>query len=70
MTPALPTPLHSTEDGGIDWRRVATALARYRWLVALVTVLGTGAGFLATRFLDPLYVAQARIWTGTSCAWS
>jgi len=59
--PRLLSPAHEV-DAGIDWRRVLSALARYKWLVMLVTVLGTGLGVVATRLLDPVYVAQATIW--------
>lgn len=50
------------EPEGIDWRRVLSALKRYRWLVALVALFGTGAGVGVTRFLDATYVAQATVW--------
>lgn len=49
-------------DGGIDWRRVLSALLRFKWLIAAVTLLGTAAGVGVTRFLMPEYAAQATIW--------
>lgn len=49
-------------EGGADWRRFVRALWRYRWLVALVTMVGTLAAALATRLLPPEYRAQATIW--------
>jgi capsular exopolysaccharide synthesis family protein len=47
---------------GIQLGRVAAALKRFRWLILLITMLGTGAGILVTRFLDPEYTVQATIW--------
>lgn len=45
-----------------DWQRYFTALSRHRWLVLAVTVAGTAAGIVATRFLEPRYVARAILW--------
>ncbi len=50
------------EEGGLDWRRVLTALRRYKWLVLLVTALGTAGGWVATRYLPPRYRAQTTLW--------
>lgn len=58
--PAVETAPHW--DQGIDWRRYLAALARYKWLTALVTLLGTGGGFLVARAPPSEYVAQATIW--------
>ncbi len=49
-------------DGGIQWRRYIAALKRYKWLILLVIMAGTGLGVLATRFLEPEYSVQATIW--------
>jgi capsular exopolysaccharide synthesis family protein len=49
-------------EGGIPWRRYVAALKRYRWLILLVIMGGTGLGVLATRFLKPEYSVQATIW--------
>jgi len=48
--------------GGVDWRRLLTAVLRFKWLICSVTLLGSGAGVAATRFLRPQYLAQATIW--------
>ena len=50
------------EEGGLDWRRVLSAVVRFKWLIVAVTVAGTVAGVVATRFLSPAYVAQGTIW--------
>ena len=47
---------------GIDWKRVSSAMNRYKWLILLLTVIGTGGATLATRFLKPVYSAQATVW--------
>ncbi|OLC70208.1 MAG: hypothetical protein AUH78_21680 [Gemmatimonadetes bacterium 13_1_40CM_4_69_8] len=49
-------------DSGLDWRRILSALLRFKWLIAGFTLVGTAAGFGATRFLKPEYSAQAKIW--------
>jgi capsular exopolysaccharide synthesis family protein len=47
---------------GFDWRRYAVALWRYKWLIILVTILGSAAGVAAGRFVTPQYEAQATLW--------
>src|SRR6266576_1007041 len=56
-TPALPE-----EQSGPDWRRVGSALLRFKWVVLLMVTLGLGAAFAATRVLRPIYRAQANVW--------
>lgn len=46
---------------GFDWRRYRAALWRFKWVVLLITVLGTGAGVIATRFQNPQFEARATI---------
>ena len=50
------------DSGGLDWRRVLAAVARHKWLIVAVTVVGTALSVVATRFLKAAYVAQATIW--------
>jgi uncharacterized protein involved in exopolysaccharide biosynthesis len=45
-----------------DWSRIWNAAVRYKLLVAGITVGGTIAGLLATRFLPPVYSARATMW--------
>jgi capsular exopolysaccharide synthesis family protein len=60
---ALSTDFTGAEpEGGLDWRRVLSAVLRFKWLIIAVTVAGTAAGVAATRFLSAAYVAQATIW--------
>ena len=49
-------------ETGVDWRRVVSAVARFKWLIAAVTIVGTAGGLAATRFIKPQYVVQATLW--------
>lgn len=56
--PAPPTlPPSSTPK----FQRYLSVLGRFKWLILLCTLLGTGAGVLATRFVEPQYVVDAQI---------
>jgi len=50
------------DEPALDWRRVMAAVRRYKVLVLLLALLGTGAGWVSARFMPPLYVAQATLW--------
>jgi capsular exopolysaccharide synthesis family protein len=52
-------------EGGVQWGRYMAALKRFRWLIILVAIAGTGLSVLATRFLKPEYTATATIWIDT-----
>ena len=45
-----------------DAGRFAASVVRYKWLVILVTLIGTCAGFIASRRVSSEYVAQATLW--------
>ena len=49
-------------ESGPDWRRLASALLRFKWIVLLMVVLGLGGAVAATRLLRPIYRAQANVW--------
>jgi capsular exopolysaccharide synthesis family protein len=49
-------------DEPVDWRRVWSAIVRWRWLVIGLTIAGGIGGVAATMLIDPLYRAQATIW--------
>jgi capsular exopolysaccharide synthesis family protein len=55
----------AAEGASIPWRRYILALRRYKWLILLVIMAGTGLGVLATRFMQPEYRVQATIWIET-----
>src|SRR5213596_3536716 len=60
--PSPHTPTLHEEQAGPDWRRVASALLRFKWVVVLMVMLGLGAAFAATRVMRPVYRAQANVW--------
>lgn len=51
----------ASPEESIDWRRRLAAVLRYRWWVALLTVLGVGGGALSAHLLPSTYQAQATI---------
>jgi succinoglycan biosynthesis transport protein ExoP len=55
--PSLPE-----HESGPDWRRIVSALLRFKWIVVLTVALGVSAAFAATRVLRPIYRAQANVW--------
>jgi len=59
---ASPAPTLPEHESGPDWRRIASALLRFKWIVVLMVALGLGAAFAATRVLRPIYRAQANVW--------
>ena len=56
-----PVPSLADEDAGPDWRRIASALWRFKWVVMLMAAAGLGAALAATRVMRPMYVAQANV---------
>ena len=69
VQPAVPTQpvvspfeMEDEEGGNIDLRRLGAAVLRHKWMVLLLLVLGGVAGYVATRYVRPEYVAQATIW--------
>jgi capsular exopolysaccharide synthesis family protein len=50
------------EAPSLDWRRYVGALLRYKWLIALAGVAGSGAGFGASLLQTPEYQATATVW--------
>ena len=60
------TPQPSAEDesaaGGAKLRRYWAAIKRFRWLIIVLVALGTAAGVVATRFIDPVFEARGALW--------
>ena len=50
------------EEPGPNWRRIMSALLRFKWVVALMVIVGLSAAVAATRVLRPIYKAQANVW--------
>src|SRR5687767_3215722 len=42
--------------------RYITVIGRYKWLVLILTLVGTLAGFAASRTADLTYLAQTTLW--------
>src|SRR2546428_5554240 len=59
--PSLALPDHGFADveSGIDWRRVFTAVARFKWLILPGTLLGSAGGGAPARVLLPPDLAPA-----------
>ena len=55
--PAIPE-----DESGPDWRRVWSALLRFKWIVMLMVLVGLGGAFGATRVLRPVYRTQSNVW--------
>ncbi|MDH3292654.1 MAG: Wzz/FepE/Etk N-terminal domain-containing protein, partial [Gemmatimonadota bacterium] len=54
------------EGSGTDWRRYVAGVVRYKWIVVVATLIGTGGGVVALRFQPPDYEAQATVWAASS----
>ncbi|HSA54661.1 MAG TPA: polysaccharide biosynthesis tyrosine autokinase [Gemmatimonadaceae bacterium] len=61
-SPASLAPAASSPVPPTDWHRYAVAVTRHKWIVLALTLAGTLAGVVATRFLDPRYAARATLW--------
>lgn len=49
-------------SGGFSVGRMMAAIRRFRWLIVAIVVLGTVAGIVATRFIDPVYTVTSTIY--------
>ena len=50
------------EEQPLDIRRLAAALLRRKWLIIVLTLVGTGVGFVLSHMQPPVYQAQATLW--------
>lgn len=60
-----PQPINEEEEGGgggAKLRRYWAAIKRFRWLIVILAAIGTIAGVIATRFIDPVYEARGALW--------
>ncbi|MGH7665499.1 MAG: GumC family protein [Gemmatimonadaceae bacterium] len=62
MPPVQPRRGENPPGENVPWARYLGALLRHKWLIALLTLAGAGAGFLGTRFIDPEYQAVGTVW--------
>jgi uncharacterized protein involved in exopolysaccharide biosynthesis len=65
----LPLPAPSGDRGPeappaaeFDWRTYATAVMRYKWMVAAIALAGTAGGVAVALIVPPTYQAEATIW--------
>ncbi|HET6681684.1 MAG TPA: GNVR domain-containing protein, partial [Gemmatimonadaceae bacterium] len=42
--------------------RAMSAIRRFKWLILIITLLGTAGGVLAARYIDPKYQVASTIW--------
>lgn len=56
----------SHAPSGPDWERCFAALRRYRWWIAVATVVGTALGVAVARQVRPEYLAEAMLWVDWS----
>jgi polysaccharide biosynthesis transport protein len=61
LTPR-PIPEEEEGGGGAKLRRYWAAIKRFRWLIIILAAIGTTAGVVATRFIDPVYEARGALW--------
>lgn len=61
-----PAPPAAPPSGALNVGRYFAALRRYRWLIAIIAVVGTIGGVVATRFIKPTYSVDATIVVGES----
>jgi capsular exopolysaccharide synthesis family protein len=63
-SPISPSQIAATpeEERGPDWRRLWSAVLRFKWVVLLMVLLGFAGAFAATRVMHPTYRAQANVW--------
>ena len=59
---ASPSGPDEANEVGMDWRRILSALWRYKWFIMVVPLLSGAGGKFATRYVRPQYVTQATIW--------
>jgi polysaccharide biosynthesis transport protein len=63
LEPYSEPPYQNTGSNNIS--RLISALRRFRWVIAGLTLLGVVGGIVATRFIKPEYEVSARIWIET-----
>lgn len=48
--------------GGLSIGRIFSAIRRFRWLIIIIVLAGTGIGLIATHFIKPVYNVTSTIW--------
>ena len=47
---------------GTDWRRIRSALWRFKWLVMTLPLVAAVGGYGASRLVKPVFIARATVW--------
>ncbi|HST07252.1 MAG TPA: polysaccharide biosynthesis tyrosine autokinase, partial [Gemmatimonadaceae bacterium] len=56
------------EPEGVLWSRYFDVVRRYAIFIVAITLIGSGAGYLASKRVKPVYEAQATVWINASNA--
>ena len=59
-----PAPPAAAAPGAANLGRYVSALKRYKWLIAVITLLGVIGGVVATQFIKPVYQVDTTIVVG------
>jgi len=58
-----PTPQQESGGGlGDQISRSIAAIRRYKWLIVAIVAVGSAAGAVVTRFIQPMYVVESKVW--------
>ncbi|MGH8747050.1 MAG: Wzz/FepE/Etk N-terminal domain-containing protein, partial [Burkholderiales bacterium] len=49
-------------EAATDWRRIRSALWRFKWLMLTLPPLAAAGGYAGSRFVKPVYTARATVW--------
>ncbi len=67
---ARPLTVPGSDEAPVNWSRYLAAVRRFKWLILLGTIVGTGLGFGLSRLIAPEYRVEATIWISTESAQS
>jgi capsular exopolysaccharide synthesis family protein len=57
-----PFAAQESREDGVNWGRYIAALKRYRWLMLVIVLVGSGAGVAVSRLMPPEYQATTTVW--------
>jgi capsular exopolysaccharide synthesis family protein len=62
LTPQPAAEEDSSGASAAKLRRYWAAIKRFRWLISALVAIGTIAGVIATRYIDPVFEARGALW--------